>query len=498
MTFNLTMTGADLLLLLPEILLTLWLSVVLIVDFSLPRFPQKQLAYLSVAGMILVLASLIWFDQASISGTLFRDMFVVDGLAIFFKMFIVGATILVILVSVDYVTRFRFFKGEFYFLVLMSSLGMMFMTSANDLLSLFVTLEFSTFGFYVLVAYLRDDAASNEAGLKFFILGVFAAALLAYGISLVYGETGKLLFSEMASVSASPGLVIGYLLIFAALGFKIGAVPFHSWIPDTYHGAPTPVTTFLSIVPKGAAFAILIRMLFVALATFKPAWVLLLVAASILSMTYGNIVAIAQRNIKRLLAYSGIAQIGNVLIGLAAGTKMGSDAILFYLLTYLFANLGAFAVVIAVSNTIRSDEIEDYSGLNRRSPFLAFAMLVFLLSLAGVPPLAGFIGKLYIFVAAIKEELYTLIIVGLINVVISMYYYLIVVKKMYINEPSDPSPLSISGSMRVAVYAGLAGTLLLGIYPKPFIEWIVSATLMFSNITEPTATTSVITLPFGG
>ncbi len=219
MTFNLTMTGADLLLLLPEILLTLWLSVVLIVDFSLPRFPQKQLAYLSVAGMILVLASLIWFDQASISGTLFRDMFVVDGLAIFFKMFIVGATILVILVSVDYVTRFRFFKGEFYFLVLMSSLGMMFMTSANDLLSLFVTLEFSTFGFYVLVAYLRDDAASNEAGLKFFILGVFAAALLAYGISLVYGETGKLLFSEMASVSASPGLVIGYLLIFAALGF---------------------------------------------------------------------------------------------------------------------------------------------------------------------------------------------------------------------------------------------------------------------------------------
>lgn len=492
------MTGADLLLLLPEILLTLWLSLVLIVDFSLPRFPQKQLAYLSVVGMILVLASLIWFDQASISGTLFRDMFVVDGLAIFFKMFIVGATILVILVSVDYVTRFRFFKGEFYFLVLMSSLGMMFMTSANDLLSLFVTLEFSTFGFYVLVAYLRDDAASNEAGLKFFILGVFAAALLAYGISLVYGETGKLLFSEMASVSASPGLVIGYLLIFAALGFKIGAVPFHSWIPDTYHGAPTPVTTFLSIVPKGAAFAILIRMLFVALATFKPAWVLLLVAASILSMTYGNIVAIAQRNIKRLLAYSGIAQIGNVLIGLAAGTKMGSDAILFYLLTYLFANLGAFAVVIAVSNTIRSDEIEDYSGLNRRSPFLAFAMLVFLLSLAGVPPLAGFIGKLYIFVAAIKEELYTLIIVGLINVVISMYYYLIVVKKMYINEPSDPSPLSISGSMRVAVYAGLAGTLLLGIYPKPFIEWIVSATLMFSNMTESTATTSVITLPFGG
>ncbi len=498
MTFNLTMSAADLLLLLPEIFLTLWLCAVLTVDFTVRRLPQQQLAYLSVAGLLAVLAVLIWFDQTGISGTLFDRMFVVDGLALFFKIFIVGATVIVILVSVDYVTRFHFFRGEYYFLVMMSSLGMMFMASANDLLSLFITLEFSTFGFYILVAYLRDDLASNEAGLKFFILGVFAAGLLAYGISLVFGETGKLVFADLAAAEPSAGLVIGYLLIFGALGFKIGAVPFHSWIPDTYHGAPTPVTTFLSVVPKGAAFAILLRMLFVALATFKPAWVLLMVAASILSMTYGNIVAIAQRNIKRLLAYSGIAQIGNVLIGLAAGTKMGSDAILFYLLTYLFANLGAFAVVIAVSNAIRSDEIEDYNGLNRRSPFLAFAMLVFLLSLAGVPPLAGFIGKLYIFVAAIKEELYTLIVVGLINVVISMYYYLIVVKKMYINEPTDPSPIAVSLPMKAVLFAGLAGTLLLGIYPKPFIDWAVAATMMFSSILEPTAAVSPPVLPFGG
>ena len=214
-------------------------------------------------------------------------------------------------------------------------------------------------------------------------------------------------------------------------------------------------------------------------------------------MTYGNIVAIAQTNIKRLLAYSGIAQIGNVLIGLAAGTKMGSDAILFYLLTYLFANLGAFAVVIAVSNLIRSDEIDDYNGLNRRSPFLAFAMLVFLLSLAGVPPLAGFIGKLYIFVAAIKEELYTLILVGLVNVVISMYYYLVIVKKMYINEPTDRSPLRVSPSMQAVIYVSLAGTLILGIYPKPFIEWAVAATMMFSRIGGP-ASAGALGLPFGG
>jgi NADH-quinone oxidoreductase subunit N len=484
---------------LPELFLTLWLCVILTIDFSFPRFSKRDLAYLSVLGLAVVLANLIWFDRAGVTGTLFNHMFVMDRMAIFFKIFIVAATILVILASMDYVRRFKFFKGEYYFLVLMSALGMMFMASANDLLSIFITLEFSTFGFYVLVAYLRDDPASNEAGLKFFILGVFAAGLLAYGISLVYGETGRIVLSDIAAAPATPGLVIGYLLIFAALGFKIGAAPFHAWIPDTYHGAPTPVTAFLSIAPKGAAFAILLRLFFISLAAFKPAWVLLLVLASILSMTYGNIVAIAQKNIKRLLAYSGIAQIGNILIGLAAGTKMGSDAILFYLLTYLFANLGAFAIVIAVGNLINSDEIEDYNGLNRRSPFLAFAMLVFLLSLAGVPPLAGFIGKLYIFVAAIKEGLYTLLVVGLINIVISMYYYLVIVKKMYINEPVDNSPLAVSAPMQAVIYIGLAGTLALGIYPQPIIDWVVNATMTFSHIVAPTASIAPSTvLPFGG
>ena len=497
MTFTLTLSFADLLLLLPEIVLTCWLCLIVIVDFAFPRLPKEQLAILSITGLLATLGCLVWFDVTHVSGALFGNMFVLDRMAIFFKIFIVGSTALVILASIQYVERFRFFRGEYYVLVVMSALGMMFMSSANDLLSLFVSLEFSTLGFYILVGYLREDLASNEAGLKFFILGVFAAGLLAYGISLVYGETGKLVFSDM-NLSATPGAIIGFLLIFAALGFKIGAVPFHSWIPDTYHGAPTPVTAYLSIAPKGAAFAILLRIFFVALASFKPMWVILLVAVSILSMTYANIVAIAQRNIKRLLAYSGIAQVGNVLIGLAAGTKMGNDAILFYLLAYLFANLGAFAVVIAVSHAIGSDDIDDYNGLGRRSPFLAFSMLVFLLSLAGVPPLAGFIGKLYIFIAAIKEGLYTLITVGLINIVISMYYYMIVVKKMYINEPTNPSPVTISGPMKAVVYVGLAGTLVIGIYPQPFIDWVVGATLMFSNLPAPSAIVTPSLTPFGG
>jgi len=490
LTFNLTLSSSDLLLLLPEIFLTLWLCVVLCLDFSLKRITHQQLAYLSIGGLGVTGLLLLGFDVAGTTGALFKNMFVLDRLALFFKILIVLASSLVLFISIDYVREFRFFRGEYYCMVVMSAIGMMFMASSNDLLSVFVTLEFSTFGFYVLVAYLRDDMRSSEAGLKFFILGVFAAGLLAYGISLVYGETGTLVFSDMSGNPGSYGLAIGFILIFAALGFKIGAVPFHAWIPDTYQGAPTPVTAFLSIAPKGAALAILIRMFYVALASFKPMWVLLFVIASIVSMTYGNIVAIAQKNIKRLLAYSGIAQIGTVLIGLAAGTKQGSDAVMFYLLTYLFANLGAFAVIIAVGQFIKSDEIEDYNGLNRRSPFLAAAMLLFLLSLAGVPPLAGFIGKLYLFVAAIEQELYTLLIVGLVNIVISMYYYLIVVKKMYINEPTDPTPIIASTPIKVTVYVGIVGTLLLGIYPGPFIDWAVDATLMFSNIVNP-----VVALP---
>jgi len=476
MTFDLQLSLSDLLLMLPELWMTLWICVVLCVDFLLPRLSQRTIAALSVSGLGVVLCVLLGYYALGTHGLLFKGMFVLDGLALFFKIFVVVSAMLVLLASMDYVERFRLFKSEYYFLVMLAALGMMFMASANDLLSVFVTLEFSTFGFYVLVAYLRDDLRSSEAGLKFFLLGIFAAALLVYGISLVYGETGTFIFPDIAAGDAdlTPGLVVGWLLIFAALGFKIGAVPLHSWIPDTYQGAPTPVTAYLSIAPKGAAFAILLRIFFSTLIVFKPQWVWLMIGTAILSMLYGNIVAIAQKNIKRMLAYSGIAQIGNILIGMAAGTQMGAEAVLFYLLTYLFANIGAFAVIIAFSQTSRSDEIEDYSGLNRRSPFLAFSMLIFLLSLAGVPPLAGFIGKIYLFAAAIKEELYSVLVVALVSIVIAMYYYIIVIKKMYISEPDDPTPIPVPGALQAVIYVSLAGTLLLGIWPQPFMTFSVA------------------------
>ncbi len=493
MTFELSLKFSDLLLMLPEIWMTIWICVVLCVNFLFPRLTTRDIAWISIGGMAVALGMLVWFEVAGTQGELFKGMFALDRLALFFKVFVVGAGILVLLSSIDFVGRFRFFKAEYYFLVMMTVLAMMFMASANDLLSVFVTLEFASFGFYVLVPYLREDLRSSEAGLKFFILGVFAAALLVFGISLVYGETGQLIFPEMAKnpVALTSGLAVGWLLIIAALGFKIGAAPLHTWIPDTYQGAPTPVTAFLSIAPKGAAFAILLRILFSTLPAFKPEWVWVMIGTAILSMLYGNIVAIAQRNIKRLLAYSGIAQIGTILIGMAAGTRMGADAVLFYLLTYLFANLGAFAVVIAFSQSTNSDEIEDYSGLNRRSPFLAFSMLVFLLSLAGVPPLAGFIGKIYVFVAAIQEGLFALITVGLVSIVISMYYYLIVVKKMYINEPVDPARILVPAPLKAVIYISLAGTFILGIWPQPFMNFAVSATDIFSHL-GPTSTVSTL------
>ena len=485
MEFTLTFSWADFLLILPDTLMTLLICLVLFLDFLFPKISKNTLGYISVLGMMILMGILGGYFAADIQGTLFKEMFALDSFAIFFKLFVLLSSILIILSSADYLYKVRWFKGEYYFLVLFSALGMMLMASANDLLSMFITLEFSAFGFYILVTYHREESlVSSEAGLKLFILSVFTAAIMAFGISLIYGETGTIIFPELAQmqVQATPGLILGFLFILIGLGFKIGAVPFHSWIPDIYQGAPTPVTSFLSIAPKGAAFAILLRFFYSTFGDYKGDWVWLLVAISVLSMTYGNIVAIAQKDIKRLLAYSGIAQIGNILIGMAAATKLGGESVLYYLLTYLFANIGAFAVVIAFSNRTGSDQIEDYSGLNRRSPFLAFALFIFLLSLAGVPPLAGFLGKIYVFTAAVKEGLVALLIIGLINIVIALYYYLVVVKKLYIAEPTDRSPISTPWALQAVIYISLAGVLVLGIYPKPVIEFTVASAGIFSNM----------------
>jgi len=484
MTISTSSGPVDLSPMAPELWLTLLSCLLLTLDITWPKFPKRGLTLISIMGMGLIILELIGFWIKGASGALFGGMFVLDSLAIFFKIFILIATILTALASMDYLKRIPAFRGEYDYLLLFAALGMMFMVSANDFLSFFITLEFSTFGFYILVTYLREDARSNEAGIKFFILGVLAAALTIYGISLIYGATGTIYFSELAKArpEISVTLLVGLLFVLAGLAYKLGAAPFHVWVPDVYEGAPTPVTLFLSIAPKAAAFALILRVTFDTFQSLQGDWSWFIASLSLLSMTYGNLVAIAQKNMKRLLAYSGIAQIGNVLIGLAAGSKMGSDAILFYLLTYLFANVGAFTVVIAYSNLAKSEQVDDLAGLARRSPLLGFGLLLFLLSLAGIPPLAGFVGKVYIFAAAINQHMIFLVSVGLANVVISMYYYLSVVRRVYSVEPAESSPIPLSLSLRIVLYSCIAGVILLGVYPQPVINLTVAATGIFSRV----------------
>ncbi len=481
---TLSLADLNLRLIAPELWMVLLSCLVLGMDLAFPKTHKSKVAYFSIAGMTLITALLVLYAVDGTSGTSFGTMFVLDRLAIFFKIFILLSTILMTLASINAVEKIPYFRGEYYFLMLFAALGMMFMVSANDFLSLFITLEFSTFGFYILVAYLRDDLKSNEAAIKFFILGALSAGLITYGVSLIYGSTGTILFQEIAQnpPEATLGLVIGLLFVFIGIGYKLGAVPFHTWVPDVYQGAPTTVTAYLSVVPKAATFGIFLRVVFGAFLGLKADWQWMIVTISILSMTYGNITAIAQKNMKRLLAYSGIAQIGTVLIGMAAGTRLGIEAILFYILTYLFANIGAFVVVIIFQNLTDKDEIDDFAGLNRRSPLMAFAMLVFLLSLAGVPPLAGFIGKVYIITAAVNQGLIFLVSVALINMVISFYYYLIVVKKIYSVEPKETTPIHIPAPLKVALYVSIAGVIFLGVWPKPFINAAIAAGSVFTDL----------------
>ncbi len=487
-------TLSELTLLAPEIWLTVSICVLLMVDFLFPRLSQKHLAALSMGTTGLIIGNLLMLAYRGIEGTLFNTMFILDSTAIFFKVFILAATLLVILASTDYVRKIAYFRGEYYILLLLSALGMMLMVSANDFLSLFISVEFTALWFYILVAYLKEDAKSNEAGIKLFILSVLSAAILAYGASLIYVETGTILFDEIVKRPSQSlqgfGMTVGLLLIFISIAFKMGAVPFHAWIPDVYEGAPTPITAHLSIVPKAATFAVALRLLFMVFAEIDMQWPWMVTAISLVSMTYGNITAFTQKDIKRLLAYSGIAQIGTLLIGVATGTKMGNDAILFYFIAYLFANIGAFVVVLIYTHQEPSGDynIDHFAGLNRRSPLLAASMLVFLLSLAGVPPLAGFVSKLYIFAAAIRQGLMVLVAVGLINVVIAFYYYLVVLKKIYVLEPKAPAiggtyaAVPISMPMKIALYTCLAGVLVLGIFPRPFIELSEAATRAVTSV----------------
>jgi NADH-quinone oxidoreductase subunit N len=455
----------------PELFMAVLALVLLLADLFL--FKKKGvLAALSILGVGVVAFTLI-----GSSGSTFGGMFISDGYSSFFKIIFFINLILSVLISIKYIGIERVNYGEYYSLITLSTLGMMVMASAADLIVLYLGLELMALSTYILAGFIRHDIKSNEAALKYFLLGAFSSAFLLYGISLIYGLTGTTDIRAIASYITEKGLVgnpalsLSMTLFAVAFGFKIAAVPFHMWAPDAYEGAPTSITAFMSVGPKAAGFAVLGRVLMIAFATLKFEWILILIPLSILSMAVGNIVALAQTNIKRMLAYSSIAHAGYALIGIIAANRDGLASMMNYLMIYAFMNMGAFAVIIMLrTEGFKGDTITDYEGLAKTHPFLSALMLIFMFSLTGIPPTAGFIGKLYVFMSAINAGYTWLVLVAVVFSVISAYFYLRIVMYMYMREPKVEVATSKSGTLGVALGVTAVMVLAIGVYPSYLVN----------------------------
>jgi len=457
----------------PALALVIAAAIVLLADLFLPRSQKQILAYVALLGIVVafVATGLVW----SATGPAFLGtdgMAVADGYALFFNFVFMTVAGLAVLISVDYTDRQGLAQGEYYALLLLSTAGMSVIAAATDLMVLFVGLEVLSMPLYVLVGLKRGQAESNEAGLKYFLLGAFASAFLLYGIALTYGAGGSTALSAVAAglaADSSPGLLAlaGLGLILVGFGFKVALVPFHAWTPDVYQGAPTSVTAFMSVGAKAAGFAALGRALAIAFPGLLTEWSPLLAILATLTMTLGNVGALRQTDLKRLLAYSSVAHAGYLLVGLAAANEAGLASVLFYLLAYSFMNVGAFAVVIAAERADGGDvTVESVAGLGARKPGLAAGMAVALLSLAGMPPLAGFMGKFYLFRAAVEADLIWLAVVGVINSVISVYFYLKVIVAMYLREPADGELVKTCPLVGATVTASVLGIVILGSLPS--------------------------------
>jgi len=453
---------------------------VILLDLFLKR--KWILGAVSVAGLIVPAAFTLalWGREE----TSFNGMLAVDEFSLFFNLFFLVCAALVILSSMDYVSKFKAFQGEYYALVLLAAVGMMLMASTRELISVFVALELTGISLYALTGFLKDPK-SSEAGMKYLLLGAVASAVLLYGMAMVFGLSGSTHFKDIAQ--AIPGdlvdnaaLLMGVVLLVAGFGFKIATVPFQMWVPDVYEGAPTPITAYLSVASKAAGFAVILRVFYEALGPVSMDWGMMFAVLAAITMTLGNVVAIAQTNIKRMLGYSSIAQAGYLMMGLAAVSALGRSGLVFFLIAYALTNLGAFIAIIAVSNKTGSDLISDYSGMAKRAPLLALALGLCLISLTGLPPTAGFMAKIYIFNAAVDYDLMWLVIIAVLNTAISAYYYLRVVKVMYLGAPLSEEVVPSSGALRVALSAACLGVLLLGVYPWALLKVAETAVSMFS------------------
>ena len=472
---------ANLHLLWPEFLITGLAFVVLTVDFLLPRQRKNVLAAVSIVGLVAIAVFSVLYLGNEDDTPLYEGIFLVDRFSLVFKVVFLGLGVLIVLASADFVKRYLHHPGEYYGIILFSILGMMLMAASAELLTAYISLELLSFSLYILVSMARDDPKSNEAGVKYILLGAFASALLLYGISLVYGVLGTTTFAGIgqamgSGLDASPNLLIGVVLILAGLGFKVAAVPFHMWTPDIYEGAPLPVTAYLAVGSKAAAFALILRLFATAFMQSIAEWQLIIAAIAAVTMTLGNVVALAQSNIKRLLAYSSIGQVGYLLVGVAALSAAASNAIILHLVGYGLANLAAFVAVIAFYNVTGKDKVSDFAGLADRNPFIAMALTVALFSLAGLPFFAGFITKFYLFVAAAEADMLWLAGVAIVNSLISLYYYLIIIKQMYIHPAEDKSRVRVSLPTGGLLAILVVGTIAVGVYPSPLVDVIETAT----------------------
>ncbi len=465
-------TFADFYYILPELLLTAGALIVLVVDIL---FPKEDRAVLATTLVTLAATGGAVLAFAGVDTTVSAGLLAIDGFAAFFKSIFVLSAVLTVLMSVPYLRVEGVRAGEYCFLILCATLGMMFMASGIDLITLFIGLETMAISFYILAGFLKPSQRSNEAAVKYFLLGAFSLGLLLYGMSLLYGATGTTSLAGIAESVANSGgsllLSLAIILVAAGMGFKIAAVPFHMWAPDVYEGSPTPVTAFLSVGSKAASFAMLFRIFIEGLPGLAADWQLIFWVLAAITMTVGNIAAITQTNTKRMLAYSSIAHAGYVLIGLVAGTGRGVAAAMVYLFVYLFMQLGAFTVITMLRRRdVVGDELKDLSGLYVRQPLAAIAMLIFMLSLGGIPPTAGFMGKLWLFSAAIESGLVWLAVIFVLNSVISIYYYYRIVVFMWLKDEVFGSEITMSPAIATALVITVVGSLVFGLLPDQLFD----------------------------
>ena len=490
------MTWEDLRLLSPEVAMVGVAIFVILLDLVVSR--KGLLGLASVLGLLIPLGLSIWLwvDVGQEPGRQLAGIFnlaesraalTVDHFALFFKFLVIGVVALIVLASTDYVGKMSRYQGEYYGLILLSATGMMLLAAAGELISIYISLELTALPLAALAAFLMNSR-SSEAGIKFLVLSAISSGLLLYGMALVFGFTGSTYLSDIGEALSGPlsggtpfgsyALLVGIVLMIAGFGFKISAVPFQMWVPDVYEGAPTTVTAYLSVASKAAGFAVLLRVFYTSFGAFDLDWHVLFAALAAASMTVGNLVAVAQSNMKRLLGYSTIAHAGYLLVGLAAVASrapggdsiLGPSSVLFYLGAYAATNLAAFFAIIAISNKTGSEQISDFAGMSRRAPYVAFALALALVALVGVPPTGIFFSKLYIFTAALNSDLAWLAVVGVVNSVVSAYYYLRVVRIMYLEPAASEERLPSSYPFRLALGLSVLAVLFVGVVPGPLFR----------------------------